>query len=85
MIWTEDENSIREVNNMISRKEKGLTCKNCHWSGYENGDEYITCGHHHDNFISNGFCSYWTSSDDPKLLEWIEMRKKEVMQKSNLR
>lgn len=80
MIWTEDENAIRSVNLMIN--PKGKSCKNCHWSGYEKGDEFITCGHLHENFKSNSLCGYHTNSNDPKLIAYQDRRRKELSLKN---
>lgn len=66
MIWTEEEDSKRQLNNLLDRK--GKSCKNCHWSG-SSKDDIITCGHHIQNFTSDSFCAYWTKPDDKKLQE----------------
>lgn len=76
-IWTEDENSIREIENLMY--PKGKSCKNCQWSGAKKGDKTITCGHHIQNFSVNSFCAFWTNPKDPKLLEYFARRKKEYL------
>lgn len=69
MIWTEEENDIRELENMINRK--GKSCSNCNWgAGGDTG--FVTCGHHLNNFTNDSFCSYWTNPDDPKLREYYD-------------
>lgn len=75
-IWTEEENELRELDNILH--PKGKSCKNCQWSTYEPGDEFITCGNHISNFSSNSFCGYWTDPKDEKLLAYFEKRKKEL-------
>jgi len=79
MIWTEEENQDRELENMLNYN--GQTCKTCNWSGYNFGDTFITCGYHHHNFSSKSYCSYWTDPNDPKLLEYQEKRNAELKRK----
>lgn len=67
MIWTKDEDSKRQIENLLNRN--GKSCKNCHWSGFSKGDDIITCGHHIQNFSADSFCAYWTDIDDKKLQE----------------
>ena len=44
-IWSEDENSIREINNMLN--SDGKTCNNCHWGNNLKVSDtmLVTCGH----------------------------------------
>lgn len=65
MIWTEEENDIRGLENMINRK--GKSCGNCNW-GACGDSEFVTCGHHLQNFTKTSFCDYWTDPSDPKLI-----------------
>jgi len=67
------------MDNMLNHK--GKSCKNCNWSSYEKGHEFITCGHHHQNFKANSFCAYWTNPKDEHLLSYKERRKKELKAK----
>jgi hypothetical protein len=56
---TETQKAVEEIELMISiqTKEIKASCKNCHWSGYEKNDFFITCGVHHTNFTSTSFCT----------------------------
>lgn len=47
MIWTDEENEIRELDNMINHTVE--TCKDCQWSNWEFGQKFFTCGHHLSN------------------------------------
>ena len=76
MIWTEEENEIRQLDNMFN--SKGKSCKSCNWCNWEKGQDFFTCGHHIENFTPNSFCTYWTDPKDPKLLAYFEERKKEL-------
>jgi len=67
MIWTEEEDSKRQLENLLNRK--GKSCANCHWSSGAKDEVIITCGHHIQNFTSDSFCAYWTKTDDKKLQE----------------
>lgn len=76
MIWTEEENEIRQIENMINYQ--GQTCKGCQWSNWRPGDRFFTCGHHLDNFTPDSWCSYWTDPKDPKLLEHMHRRREDL-------
>lgn len=80
-IWTEEEDEDRQIKNMINHE--GKNCKNCYWSGYQKGEEFITCGHHYENFKPISFCSYWTDPKDSSLLSYKESRKRELKLKLN--
>lgn len=82
MIWTEEQNESRQMDNMLDRK--GKTCANCYWGNASKGDEFVTCGRHHQNFTVSSFCDYWTSSKDPYLVNYRKKRLKEIKQKHNL-
>ena len=73
MIWTKEEQVERCINNMY--KNTCETCKTCHWSGYEEGDTFATCGYHIENFTPTSWCSYWTDKNDPKLRAYLESKK----------
>jgi len=79
MIWTEEEDQLRQIDNLLDAK--GKSCKGCNWSGYEEGNEFITCGHHLQNFTPGSFCAYWTDPNNPKLKAYWEKRKKELRAK----
>ena len=81
MIWTEEENEKRQINNVLNMA--GKKCKNCLWSNYEPGDVIITCGHHHQNFSSNSFCAYWTSAFDLKVKAYRDAKKTELRARLN--
>lgn len=78
-IWTEYENDIREMENMINRN--GRTCKGCQWCNHEKDQEYFTCGHHVQNFTHDSYCSHWTDPNDPKLIAYFNERKEELKEK----
>lgn len=82
-IWTGEENELRELDNMMN--PEGKSCKNCYWSGYEDGDIFITCGHHISNFTSNSFCCYHTNIRDKNLTAYLEKRKKALREKFDKR
>jgi hypothetical protein len=73
-----DEQSIKEFNRFLAwaLDWKSKTCKNCAYSGWESGDEIITCGILYQNFSAISGCGQWTAKDDPELLE--RWRKKKV-------
>ena len=73
MIWTEEENENRELQNILN--PKGKYCSNCHWGNTQPGDDFATCGHHIQNFSIGSFCGAWTDPKDPKLREYIKARK----------
>ena len=75
MIWTEEENDMRTMDNLMDMK--GKKCMNCQWSNADKGDTITTCGHHHENFSVNSFCGYWTSKSDPKVKAYRDKIKKE--------
>ena len=75
-MFTEEEETTRTLSNMFDHK--GKSCKGCHWSGYEKGDEFITCGHHIENFTQSSFCSYWTDPCDPRIKEYHTKRMEEI-------
>lgn len=79
MIWTEEENDIRQIKNLMN--PKGKSCINCHWSNANKGDKITTCGHHFQNFTTNSFCSYWTSNNDLNVKSYFDKRKKELSTK----
>jgi hypothetical protein len=70
MIFTEEEDEIREIENILNNK--GKTCINCHWSTATEGEGITTCGHHLENFSTNSFCAYWTNRNDPKLVAYFK-------------
>lgn len=78
-IWTDEQNDIRELDNMLS--PKGKYCKNCQWGTAEKGMEFTTCGHHLQNFSVNSFCAYWTDPQDKYLLAYFGRRKAEIRKK----
>lgn len=78
MIWTEEENEIRQFENIVD--PTGKTCANCQWSNGDGEDKIITCGHHIDNFSANSFCSYWTDRNDPKVKAYFQSRKAQLNQ-----
>lgn len=75
----EDFQDIRIINNMMNHTNQ--TCKTCHWSGYEKGEDWITCGVHIQNFKPNSYCGYWTNPKNPDLLEWFRIRKERLINK----
>lgn len=75
-IWTEEENDKREIENMIDHK--GKSCKTCAWSLWEKDQEFVTCGHHYENFRSTSFCAFWTNPKDPKLLQSMKESKERI-------
>jgi len=81
-IWTEEQQNIRQLNNLIDYE--GRSCKGCNWSGYEEGADFITCGHHYGNFRSDSYCSYWTDPGDKNLLSFKKRRKEEMKAKYGL-
>lgn len=81
MIWTEEENENRRLDNLFNRSDK--SCKSCQWCNWNGKDEFFTCGHHYANFTPDSFCCYWTDPKDPKLLSYYEKRKKELQAKMN--
>jgi hypothetical protein len=83
MIWTEEENEIRQIDNIM--KPEGKSCINCQWSNADKGEKLTTCGHHLQNFSTNSFCGYWTSKNDPKVKAYFDRRKKELKDKINAR
>ena len=76
MIWTEEQNDKRQLENMLH--PEGKSCKNCQWSNAEGKDVFTTCGHHIQNFSVNSFCAYWTDPNDKHLLDYFDKRKKEI-------
>jgi len=81
-IWTEEQQIVRQLNNLID--DEGKSCKGCHWSGYEEGADFITCGRHYENFRSDSYCAYWTDPEDKKLLSFKKRRKEEMKAKYGL-
>lgn len=79
MIWTEQENELRQIENIMN--PKGKRCGNCQWGKADKGQKITTCGYHIQNFSINSFCDYWTNPKDPKLLAYYERRKKELKAK----
>jgi len=79
-IWTEEENELRQLDNLINRKNE--TCKTCQWSNWEKGDTFLTCGHHLQNFTPASYCGYYTDRKDPKVLNYFKKRKEELRKKS---
>jgi ferritin-like metal-binding protein YciE len=82
MIWAEEENEIRQLENIMNTK--GKSCMNCQWSNSDEGEKITTCGHHLQNFTTKSFCGYWTSKNDPKVKAYFERRKKELRAKIDL-
>lgn len=78
MIWTDDENIERGFDTMMS--SKGKSCKNCFWA-MKGETDWVTCGHHHDNFKINSLCGYWTAMDDEKVKLYFEKRRSDLKQK----
>lgn len=83
MIWTEEENEIRQLENIMNAN--GKSCMNCQWSNADKGESITTCGHHLQNFSTNSFCGYWTSKNDPKVKAYFDRRKKELKAKIDAR
>ena len=79
MIWTSEENEIREIDNLMN--PKGKSCMNCYWSNADKGEKITTCGHHLQNFSTNSFCSYWTSKNDSKVKAYFDRCRKELKDK----
>jgi hypothetical protein len=79
MIWTERENELRQIENIMN--PEGKRCGNCQWSSAGKDEEITTCGHHIQNFSINSFCGYWTSPKDPNLLAYYDRRRKELKAK----
>ena len=71
-IWTEEENELRQLDNIMN--PEGKTCMNCQWSNADK-EGLTTCGHHIQNFTTSSFCGYWTDNSDPKVLAYFERRK----------
>jgi hypothetical protein len=78
-IWTEEENEIRVLENLMT--PKGKSCMNCQWSNANKGDEFTTCGHHVENFSVTSFCGYWTDLKDPKVKAYNDFRINEIKDK----
>jgi hypothetical protein len=89
MIWTEEENDLRTFDNMMN--PDGKSCQNCQWGnggmleGSEEDKEWVTCGHHHENFKKEMMCAYWTDPKDPRLKAYFEKRRKEMKAKIEAR
>lgn len=72
-----DEHTEKQMDNLFS--PKGKKCSNCHWSTYEKGDNFITCGVHIDNFSSNSFCSSWTELKPTDKSKPIKIEKQQCL------
>lgn len=83
MIWTEEENEDRVMDNLMDMK--GKKCMNCQWSNADKTDTITTCGHHIENFSVNSFCGYWTSKTDKKVKAYRDKCKEELRAKINAR
>ena len=79
MIWTEEENEIRQLDNIM--KPKGKSCMNCQWSNADKGESITTFGNQIKNFSTNSYCGNWTSKNDPKEKAYFDKRKKELKAK----
>lgn len=79
MIWTEEEDDLRQFDTLTNYK--GQTCRDCQWCNWEKGKTFFTCGHHIQNFTPDSYCGYFTSKDDPKVKAYFERRKKELREK----
>lgn len=66
---TKEQQQIANWENMT--RPEGKSCQNCHWSGYIEGDMFVTCGMHILNLKSTSMCEEWTSFDDPNLKAWL--------------
>ena len=77
MIWTEEENESRQLDNLMN--PEGKSCGNCQWSNSKKSEKITTCGHHLQNFTTNSFCAYWTNPNDPKLKAYIDKRKTQLL------
>lgn len=80
MIWTEEENDIRQFENIMN--PKGKSCRNCQWSNADKNENMTTCGHHIQNFSTNSFCGYWTSKNNLKVKAYFSKRKKELKERN---
>ena len=82
-IWTEEENSLREIDNMLH--PEGKSCKNCQWGNAEGKEPFTTCGHHLQNFSVSSFCAYWTDPEDKNLKAYFNRRKTGLRKRLNNR
>ena len=83
MIWTSDENSLRELDTMTN--PIGKSCANCHWGDAQvkkkDRTDWVTCGHHIQNFRANSLCAYWTKLNDSKVKAYFDQRYKDLKKK----
>lgn len=82
-IYTEDEEMLRQLDNMIH--SKGKSCKNCQWGNYDPKEpsDFVTCGTHIQNFKVNSMCDAWIDPEDPNLLAYQKRRQEAVLKKLN--
>lgn len=78
-IWTEDENDERTFQNMVNHKDK--SCLTCYWGMTDEISDFVTCGHHHENFTKNSFCSFHTEKNDKNLKAYQQKRQTEFKAK----
>lgn len=79
MIWTEEENSIRQMENLLN--PKGKSCMNCQWSSAEKGEKITTCSYHLETFSTDSFCSYWTDPKDPEVIKAFTGSKEQILKR----
>ena len=63
----EHEKSMQEISLMIALEQGEIkaSCQSCFYSGYDEGEFFITCGIHHTNFTSTSFCTDYKKTKQP--------------------
>lgn len=86
IMFTEEYNDNRHMDNLLN--PKGKSCFSCQWGcqgDNESKSEFITCGHHHENFSINSFCAFWTSPRDKELLRYKKEMRYYLKQKYSIK
>ena len=80
-MFTEEEEELRHINNMMN--PEGKSCLNCQWGNAQASEDFSTCGRHLDNFSADSMCSSWTDPKDPRIQAYYNRRREELKQKAS--